>query len=84
MLLQYDWPGDVDEVPDIGTRVEVSGDPDKPVLRGAIARIIDEDGDVVLSIMMPDGQPGAEEFQVWVANEGDIGLKLADVQGGPV
>lgn len=79
MLLHYDWPED--EIPAVGTLLDISGDPDKPVLRGQIWRHLEnEEGDVeAVSIMMVDGQEGAEGFQLWVAAEGDIGVMVAAV-----
>lgn len=77
MLLHYDWPADVD-VPAVGAELDVSGNPDRPVLHGQVWRVNPEhnveDGTTTISIMLEDGQAGAEEFQEWVLGEGDIGV----------
>lgn len=82
MLLNYALPLDV-EPPAPEQAVEVSGDPDQPVLRGVILRHREEDGMLVLSILLPDGQPGAETLQDWVSQEGDLGLRFVPVEAEP-
>lgn len=83
MLLQYDWPVLEGDVPEVGTWLDLSGDPDRPVLRGAVARTLEsEDPEIVatLSIIVPDGQAGAEEFQHWLVTEGSLGVARAHDQ----
>lgn len=74
------------EPPTVGTAVDVSGNPDKRVLKGEVWRHVpDEEADelaggqrdagaTTISIMIPDGQEGAQDFQEWVITEGDIGV----------
>lgn len=82
MILHYDWADELGDPPDMGTWLEISGDPDKLVLRGAVVRIFQEDDQPVVSILMADGQPGAEELQEWLALEGTLGVKISDRQTG--
>lgn len=82
MIVHYDWPMGEDP-PAVGTYLEVSGDPDRPVLRGVIARHLEEEPQFV-SILIGDGQEGAEEFQNWIATEGTLGVRIAVAQDGPV
>lgn len=84
MLLTYEWLASNGEAPETGTRLKLSGDPDRPVLDGTVARQVDgEDGVTVLSIVIPDRQNGSLNFQHWVQNDGEIGIKLDD-RSGPV
>lgn len=75
VLIQYVLPDDVDSAElRHGQDVLVSGDPDKPTLRGQISTV-HKDGDVV-SIFIPDGQDGAADFQNWVVSDGGVGVDL--------
>lgn len=82
MLLNYALPLDVDPPPD-EQPVEVSGDPDKPVLSGVIVRHRVEEHALVLSILVPDGQVGADDLQGWVDAQGDVGLRFTAAEPEP-
>lgn len=79
MLLNYALPLDIVDQPAPDQPVEVSGDPDQPVLRGVILRHREQDGMLVLSILLPDGQLGALDLQRWVDDEGDLGLRYVEM-----
>lgn len=79
MLLNYALPLDLVNLPMPEQAVEVSGDPDQPVLRGVILRHREQDGELILSILLPDGQPGALHLQRWVDDEGDLGLRYVEM-----
>lgn len=85
MILEYDWQASEGEAPETGTWLDVSGDPDRPVLRGAVARHLDGDeGITIISILLANGQNGSLEFQNWVITEGNIGVEVsADQRGIP-
>lgn len=90
MIVRYVWPDDLDTVPAIGTPVEVSGDPDKPVLKGEVTRVFEDGQDhpemdaedsPVLHISMVDGQNGAADFMQWIMSENTLGVRLAQPAG---
>lgn len=86
MLLAYEWPEESGDPPERGTMVDVSGDPDCPVLRGVVGphQPSDESGiTAMLPIIMGDGQNGAEEFQVWVSEGGSVGIMVAVIEPSP-
>lgn len=83
MVISYVWPGLIEDCPPINTWVEISGNPDAPVLKGIIANIEEnDDGELELAVLMGDGQEGAAELQEWIMVLGDIGLARTDNQQG--
>lgn len=85
MILEYDWQASDGAAPETGTWLDVSGDPDRPVLRGAVVRHADgEEGITVISILLANGQKGSLELQNWIVSQGDIGVEVsADQRGIP-
>ena len=77
MLISYEWPPSAGPPPRAGTFLDVSGDPDLPVLRGNAFKVqpsLEDPDGVTLLIAITDGQLGAEAFMSWVAAEGDVGV----------
>lgn len=81
MVISYDWPDKDEEAPVVGTMVDVSGNPDRPVLIGVVGQVTQEPGAPypTLLISIPDGQMGATAFQSWVQDEGNIGVSLKQI-----
>ena len=82
MLIQYEWMASFGDVPAVATYLDLSGDPDQPVLRGVVAKHIDGEieGGTLISILIADGQEGAQAFQEWLEHEGDLGVAISAKQ----
>lgn len=78
MIVSYEWLEENGDAPAKGTFVEVSGDPDRAVLRGIVAEVLEEGS--TLHILLGDGQEGSDEFQLWLLGYGEMGVKVAEQQ----
>lgn len=81
MFIVYEW-STVQDPPTFGTKLLVSGDPDKLLVKGEVLRVSpgENGGWPSLSIYIPDGQDGAGPFQDWIVNGGSVGIKLDEEQ----
>lgn len=82
MLIQYEWMASFGDVPAVATYLDLSGDPDQPVLRGVVAKHVETElvGGTVISILIADGQDGAQAFQEWLEDAGDLGVAISPRQ----
>lgn len=85
MIVQYDWPPTAGNPPSMGTVLNISGNPDRAVLKGEVVdkeyELVDDDSTdsvVCLVILIKDGQEGEQELVDWVASNGDIGVDLCE------
>lgn len=69
-------------IPEQGSSVKISGDPDSPVLDGSVIGVDDLPHHRVLFIDVNEDQEGARALADWVQMSGDLGVMLVPPPDG--